>query len=207
MPNNGNGGVDYDVTFSTGTLTQDIVAGVTINQLFMSGGTLVLANPLTLNFGLQFTGGSITSGILNIAGDSTQSALMTVSGTTLNNSGNYQITLTSGNVFSGTGSVFNNSGAVNRSGGTGAVTFNLPLNNDGTFSVNLGTLTLNSVNGVTNNGVLQATNGGVLVLSGSGGGTFANTDGIIQAFDTSEVQLTAGASIISAAPSPPAGAG
>ena len=87
VPNNGNSGVDYDVTFSTGTLTQDIVAGVTINQLFMSGGTLVLANPLTLNYGLQFTGGSITSGILNIAGDSTQSALMTVSGTTLNNSG------------------------------------------------------------------------------------------------------------------------
>ncbi len=53
MPNNGNAGADYDVTFASGTLTQDIVAGVTINQLFMSGGTLVLANPLTLNYGLQ----------------------------------------------------------------------------------------------------------------------------------------------------------
>ena len=60
VPNNGNNGVEYDVNFSSGTLTQDIVDGVTINQLFMSGGTLVLANPLTLEVGLQFSGGSIT---------------------------------------------------------------------------------------------------------------------------------------------------
>ena len=74
VPNNGNNGVDYDVYFSSGTLTQDIVDGVTINQLFMSGGTLILANPLTLDFGLHFSGGGITSGSLNIFGDSTQTA-------------------------------------------------------------------------------------------------------------------------------------
>ena len=66
-------------TFSSGTLTQDIVDGVTINQLFMSGGTLILANPLTLDFGLHFSGGGITSGILDIFEEmSSQTALMAV---------------------------------------------------------------------------------------------------------------------------------
>ena len=111
VPNNGNNGVDYDVNFSSGTLTQDIVDGVTINQLFMSGGTLILANPLTLEVGLQFSGGSITSGILNVAGISSQSALLTVDNTIINNSGSYDLVL-NGNAFSGGGSTFNNSGIL-----------------------------------------------------------------------------------------------
>ena len=195
VPNNGNQGQDYDVTFSTGTLTQDIVSGVTINQLFMSGGTLILANPLTLNEGLQFTGGSITSGILNTVGGM-QSALMTVSNTTINNSGDYTLSFASGNLFSGSGSIFNNSGSVSRSGGTGGVTFNIALNNSGIFEVGTGTLTLLSANGVTNSGLLQANNGSLLVLSGSGGGVFTNTGGTIEALDGSEVQLTAEAKIV-----------
>ncbi len=140
VPNNGNQGQEYDVTFASGTLTQDIVAGVTINQLFMSGGTLILANPLTLNVGLQFTGGAINSGTLNVAGNSTQAAQMSVSGTTINNSGIYDLTLASGNLFAGGGSIFNNSGTLTRSTGSGVVTFNIPLNNTGTVSVQSGTL-------------------------------------------------------------------
>ena len=93
VPNNGNNGVDYDVNFSSGTLTQDIADGVTINQLFMSGGTLILANQLTLEIGLQFSGGSIISGILNVAGISSQSALLTVDNTIINNSGSYDLVL------------------------------------------------------------------------------------------------------------------
>ncbi len=114
VPNNGNNGADYDVTFSSGTLTQDIIAGVTINQLFMSGGTLILANPLTLNVGLHFSGGTIENGVLNIAGLSDQSATMGVSNTTLNNSGTYELTF-DGDAFSGSGSVFNNSGTLVKS--------------------------------------------------------------------------------------------
>ncbi len=196
MPNNGNNGTDYDVFFSSGSLTQDIVDGVVINQLFMSGGVLVLANPLTLEVGLQFSGGSITSGILNVAGLSNQSALMTVSGTIINNSGIYDLTLTSGNLFSGSGSIFNNSGTVARSSGTGTVTFNIPLNNTGTFAVNSGTLILTSGNVVINNGTLRAGFGGVLILSGSGGGTLSNVESTIEALDGSEVQLTSDISIV-----------
>ncbi len=141
VPNNGNNGTDYDVFFSSGTLTQDIVAGVIINQLFMSGGTLVLANPLTLEVGLQFSGGSIISGTLNIAGLSSQSALMTVSNTTLNNSGSYDLVL-NGDAFSGGGSVFNNSGTLTAHATDGMVTFNIPLSNTGTVSAELGTFVL-----------------------------------------------------------------
>jgi hypothetical protein len=69
----------------------------------MSGGTLILANPLTLDFGLHFSGGGITSGILDIFGDSSQTALMTVSNTTINNC-SHDITPVNGNAFSGGGS-------------------------------------------------------------------------------------------------------
>lgn len=62
----------------------------------MSGGTLVLANPLTLDVGLQFTGGTITSGILNIYGSSRQAAIMNVNNTTLNNFGSYDLVINSG---------------------------------------------------------------------------------------------------------------
>ena len=170
VPNNGNNGTDYDVFFSSGTLTQDIVAGVIINQLFMSGGTLVLANPLTLEVGLQFTGGSIISGTLNIAGLSSQSALMTVSNTTLNNSGSYDLVL-NGNAFSGGGSVFNNSGTLTAHATDGTVTFNIPLSNTGTVSAEVGTFVLTG--GGTSSGIVSAASGAVLQF----GSNFTFTDG------------------------------
>ncbi len=60
---------------------------------------------------------------------------MGATGLTLNNSGAYNFTLASGNLFSGAGAVFNNSGTLARSAGTGVVSFNVPLNNSGTVSV------------------------------------------------------------------------
>ena len=133
VPDNGNNGDTYDAIISGGTLTQDIAGGVTIQQLFMSGGTLVLTNPLTLNSGLQFTGGAIQSGSLFMAGLSKQAATMGVSNTFFNNSGYYDLALASGNAFSGGGSVFNNSGTLAKSTGTGAVSFDISLNNAGTL--------------------------------------------------------------------------
>ncbi|MDQ6908929.1 MAG: hypothetical protein M3176_19085, partial [Chloroflexota bacterium] len=162
VPNNGNGGNAYDVVMGNGTLTQDIAPGVTIEQLFMNGGTIVLTNPLTLNNGLQFTGGAFSNGTLNVAGTSQQSALMTVSNTTLNNSGVYELTLTGGNVFSGGGSVFNNTGTVTKSA-AGTVNFNLALNNLGTVSVQNGTLQLSA--GGTIGGTLSASSGALLALA------------------------------------------
>ena len=137
----------------------------------MSGGTLVLANPLTLDFGLQFSGGGITSGILNIFGDSTQSAIMTVNGTTINNSGHYDITLTSGNVFSGGSSNFNNSGMLLAHADIGTVSFNMALDSSGTVSAESGTFNL--ISGGTVSGTASAAAGAVLQF----GSNFTFTDG------------------------------
>ena len=171
VPNNGNNGADYDVSFASGTLTQDIIDGVTINQLFMSGGTLILANPLTLNVGLHFSGGAITQGILNVAGVSDQTALMTVNGTTINNSGTYDITLVNGNAFSGGGSIFNNSGELTLHSTDGTLTFNIGLNNTGTVSAGSGIANLSG--GGTISGTVSAAAGAILQF----GSNFTFTDG------------------------------
>ena len=162
--------MDYDVNFSSGTLTQDIADGVTINQLFMSGGTLILANPLTLEVGLQFSGGSITSGILNVAGISSQSALLTVDNTIINNSGSYDLVL-NGNAFSGGGSTFNNSGILTAHATDGTVEFNIPLVNSGTVSAEFGNLVLTG--GGTFSGIASAASDAVLQF----GSDFTITDG------------------------------
>ncbi|HEY1771215.1 MAG TPA: FecR domain-containing protein [Chthoniobacterales bacterium] len=171
VPNNGNQDADYDVSFAGGTLTQDIVDGVTINQLFMSGGTLILANPLTLDVGLEFSGGSIISGTLNVAGSSTQSATMGVNNTTINNSGTYDITFPGGDAFSGGGSVFNNSGTLTAHATDGTVNFDIPLNNTGTVSAEFGTFVLSA--GGTLSGTASAEEGAMLEF----GSNFTITDG------------------------------
>ena len=163
MPNNGNGGANYNVVMGSGALTQDIAPGVTIQQLQMTGGAITLTNPLTLNAGLQFSGGTISNGVLNVAGTSTQSAVMGAAGLTLNNSGTYNFTLASGNLFSGAGAVFNNSGTLARSAGTGVVSFNVPLNNSGSVSVGSGTLQLTA--GGSGAGTFSADAGTILRLS------------------------------------------
>src|SRR5205085_7862410 len=119
----------------------------TIEQFQMSGGTLRLDNPLTLNAGLQFSGGTIAGGNLFIAGPSTQSALMTVSGLTITNSGTYSIAFDGSDVFSGS-ATFNNSGTLSKTTGAGTDNFNIPLNNTGTVSSEDGTL-LFSVGGTS----------------------------------------------------------
>ncbi|MGZ5522524.1 MAG: beta strand repeat-containing protein, partial [Chthoniobacterales bacterium] len=93
VPNNSNGQI-YNASIASGFLVQDIFGGVTIETLFVSGGTLRLDNQLTLNAGLNFSGGTISSGpiaggVLNIAGSSKQSAQMGLNGVTIHNSGIY----------------------------------------------------------------------------------------------------------------------
>ena len=95
----------------------------------MSGWHLDLVNPLTLDFGLHFSGGGITSDILDIFGDSSQTALMTVSNTTINNFGSYDITLVSSNAFSKGSSTFNNSGTLILQSTDGTLSFSIALNN------------------------------------------------------------------------------
>ncbi len=151
VPNNGNNGSTFDVVFGSGSLTQDITAGVTIQQLQMSGGTLTLSNPLTLNAGLLFSGGTINGGILNIAGTSEQSATMAANGLTINNSGTYNFAFDNNNIFIGS-VTFNNSGTLTKVTGSATDVFNSILNNTGTVSVQSGTLQL--AGGGTSSGVV-----------------------------------------------------
>ena len=53
----------------------------------------------------------------------------------------------------------------------------------------------NSANGLINQGLMEASNGGILLLTGNGGGGFANTGGTITAQTGSVVQFTNGASV------------
>jgi hypothetical protein len=164
VPNNGNNGETYDAVIASGTLTQDIVTGVTIQRLFMSGGVLVLTNPLTLNAGLQFSGGTIRDGALFVAGVSTQSATMTVNNTQILNTGEYNLTLPSGSAFSGGGSAFSNSDGTLRKTGAGSVDFNIELNNsDGMVLVENGTLRLTA--GGVSAGLFSVSTGAVLELA------------------------------------------
>ena len=169
VPNNGNSGLNYIAVVSGGTLTQDISPGVTIQQLQMSGGTLILSNPLTLNAGLQFSGGTIEGGNLFVAGPSTQSALMTVNGLTITNSGTYSIAFDGSDIFSGS-ATFNNSGTLSKTTGTGTDNFNIPLNNTGTVSSESGTL-LFSIGG-TSAGTFSASVGATVEFASNW--TFTN---------------------------------
>ena len=78
---------------------------------------------------------------MNVAGISSQSALLTVDNTTINNSGSYDLVL-NGNAFSGGGSTFNNSGILTAHATDGKVVFNIPLHNTGTVSAESGNLVL-----------------------------------------------------------------
>jgi hypothetical protein len=139
--NNSSSGQTFNAVMPSGTLTQDIAGGVTIEQLQMNGGVLTLANPLTLNAGLQFTGGTINEGPLSILGPSTQSAPMIVSSVTINNSGNYDVTFDGKAIFNGNGT-FNNSGTFTKTTGPGTDSVDIFLNNSGAVRVQNGTLAI-----------------------------------------------------------------
>ncbi len=175
-----NGTNIFNVVISSGSLTQNIAGGVIIQQLTMSGGTLTLSNPLTLNTGLQFSGGTIASGTLNTAGVSNQSAAMGVASLTLNNSGTYNLNLDGGSAFAG-GGTFNNSGTLAKTTGPGIEVFNITLNNTGTVAAQSGTLRLTAVG--TNAGTFTAAAGATVEFASStgflSGSTFSGA-GVIQ---------------------------
>ena len=160
VPNNDHTGNTYSAVISGGSLIQDIAAGVVIEELFMSGGTLRLDHPLTLNSGLNYSGGAINNGTLFIAGLSKQSAPMSASGLTINNNSSYDIAFDGANAFSIAASVFNNGGALRKITGEGVVTFNTPLNNTGTVLVQSGTMRLSA--GGSSSGIFSSVNGALL---------------------------------------------
>jgi mannose-6-phosphate isomerase-like protein (cupin superfamily) len=150
----------YTAIMNSGTLFQDIAAGVIIQQLQMNGGMIVLSNQLRLNTGLLYTGGAFSGGNLFTAGTSTQSVLMTVQNVKLTNSGTYDITFDSSNAFAGGGSTFINTGTLRKTTGADVITFNLALNNSGTVSVLSGALSFSG--GGTNSGIFSAAGGAVI---------------------------------------------
>ncbi|MEP7072067.1 MAG: FecR domain-containing protein, partial [Verrucomicrobiota bacterium] len=160
VPNN-NGSNLYNAVISGGSLTQNIAPGVTIQQLRMSGGTLTLANPLTLKAGLLFSGGNIYNGTLFIEGSSVQSATMDAFGLTINNSGDYDVAF-DGSVF-GNAPTFNNSGTLRKGSGPGASGFNGRLNNSGTLLSQSGVFSFNG--GGTSSGTLSADAGAELQIA------------------------------------------
>ena len=131
----------------------------------MQGGTLQLNNPLTLNTGLQFTGGSIIGGNLSMAGTSTQSTPMGVQNTNLRNSGTYDITFDSANAFTGSPatSSFNNLGTLRKTNGIDEITFSMPINNSGAISVLSGAFTFSG--GGINSGTFAPAAGAVISIT------------------------------------------
>jgi fibronectin-binding autotransporter adhesin len=82
VPNNG--GTTYDVSLAAGTLTQDVAAGITVESLDWSGGTLAGTAPLTVNQTVNWSNGALKNSgglivpigaTLNFTGNSTQHKL------------------------------------------------------------------------------------------------------------------------------------
>ncbi|GEM_PF-3016734 len=156
VPNDANGN-QYNAVISSGSVTQNIPGGVAIQRLQMSGGILVLSNPLKLNAGLRYSGGTIGgTSTLSIFGTSTQSTTLALDGPTINNHGTYNLTFDSAPVFSGAGA-FNNSGTVTKVNGMDVLTFNLHLNNTGTVNAANGALVFAS--GGMNSGTFSSASG------------------------------------------------
>jgi hypothetical protein len=149
----------FNAVIPSGLIIQDIATGVKIQQLQMQGGTLQLDNPLSLNTGLLFTGGSIIGGNLSIAGTSTQATPMGVQNTVISNTGIYDLTFDSANAFSGSPgtSSFNNLGTLRKTNGFDMVNFNMSINNSGTISVASGVLLFSA--GGTNSGTFSTAAG------------------------------------------------
>jgi fibronectin-binding autotransporter adhesin len=152
VPNN-TSSQQYNAIMPNGTLIQDIAGGVTIEQFTMSGGTLILNNPLTLDAGLQFNGGTFSGGTLSIAGPSNQAASMSVNGTIIVNTGIYNVMVDGQPVFSGSGT-FNNPGTLVKTTGSGTDTVGITFNNNGLVRAENGTFAIDG--GGTGGGAFSA---------------------------------------------------
>jgi len=148
----------------------------TINN---TGSISVTTSGSLTDIEIQTGGATLTGGgTITLQGNFDSSRIMGVSGSTLTIAN--QTIQGRGNIGADT------IGIVNQTG-------NLIDANSNTPGSQL-TIDPSSV-GMTNQGTLRASNGGVMVLTGSGGGAFTNTGGLIEALEGSEVQLTGGVSL------------
>ncbi|MDB5325353.1 MAG: hypothetical protein JWM57_922 [Phycisphaerales bacterium] len=204
-----------------GTIQAQNGSSVTlVSGAAVTGGTLTTAGTGTINTSNATLVGLINAGSLVVANNTTLtlSGTITNNGTILANSiGNLTDITTDGTsaTLNGSGTVTLQSAARIRGGGTftnnstiqGETSSSGSIGANDTNIVNHGTINANSATGLSlvldplsngslvNTATLQASGGGRLVLTGSGGGDFANTGGTIQALAGSIVRLDSNASV------------
>ena len=197
-----NAGSSSTVTFSGATInggnlssaSGGVIQGVftdTLNGVTITSGTTYFLN----NNSTSLTGDLTNKGTV-LVGNSSASSGLNVQGTVANNgtinlSGGGTINLN--NAGSGIEGVSGHETLVNHDNliqGQGSIGFLASFQNGGTVNANVsgGTLTISSINNVTNTGALEATGGGTLLISGS---TVNNAGGTIFAGPSSTVTLDA----------------
>lgn len=192
FPNNGNG-VTYDATINNGDVTLD--TNITIQRLFLNGGSVGGSSELTLNDGLNLTGGSLFDVTLKLTAGSSSNIgadFTSFSGiATINNSGTVNETAFVGGVFNAprinnlTGGVWN----IHNADG-----FNVVLNNSGTIvadgNIFFDSTALKNSGNITVDGIL-----GLSMCSGAANTASGTFDvGSMQVSDMSYT-LTTGATI------------
>ena len=163
----------------------------TLNGVTITSGTTYLLN----NNNTYLTGDLINKGTVDVGNSSAGSGLI-VQGTAANNgtinlSGGGTINLNhAGSAiegFNGNETLVNHDNLIQ---GQGTIQYLASFNNQATVNANVsgGTLTINSLNNVTNTGTLEATGGGTLVINSS---TVNNAGGTIYAGASSTVSFYA----------------
>ncbi|MBS0660590.1 MAG: FecR domain-containing protein [Verrucomicrobia bacterium] len=211
VPNNGNGGSTFNVTIGSGTLTQDIAAGVTVQTLTLNGGTIFFptGNTLTTNGLLTWSSnaalqgaGTVTAAGGALFGGSAFSDLtggvtfVLPAGQTATQNGTNEIRLGGGAVFQNQGTFLaqTNFGLSSLPGGG-------VFNNTGTFTrdTQTGTSTIGGGVAFNNSGTVNVQTG-TLSLNGGGvasAGVFNVAAGATLRFGGAYT-LATGASVVNA---------
>ena len=175
------------VTLDASRTLNNLTLGADDALLFNNNTSLTLAGDIANNGLIQLNSlGNTTSVILSGGGDHI------LSGNGIVRLGN------SVNQIRGAGTLVNS--ATHTIEGGGAIGTNtIGINNLGLIRANqsgvLMTIDPSAAGNLVNTGTLRAENGGSLLLTGSGGGSFDNTGGTIEALAGSTVRFTASANI------------
>ncbi|MEM8782980.1 MAG: hypothetical protein AAGE65_09020 [Planctomycetota bacterium] len=182
-------GVDVTSTASRSILSLDLAdsGSADPNQLLINSGIFTINGPDLNNDGVIVVTapGVLAFQDVQLGG----TGLILLDGGALRDNGGTQNVLTqqAGHTIAGTGNLGSNSlGFINQAGGLVSADVS-----GGVLLVDPG-----AINGLINDGTLQAVDGGALLFTGSGNGSFDNTDGLILADGAgSEVQYQVNAAV------------
>jgi hypothetical protein len=194
VPNNGNGGNDYDATIGAGFATLDIsptIQQFTFNggQLTTSGRTLTVNDRLTWNGGI-FNGTGVVNAMFGIVVASGTNEHRIINGQTINHSGTGTMAAGLTNATSGTfnnlangtidlrgvtytGGTLNNMGLIRKTTAVDTLLFPTVLNNTGTIRAESGILY------ISNNATHAGTYDGAGQVSFFGDQTFSPTSRLL----------------------------